>query len=156
MASSGKIFEQDFQSSCINDSVDHNRLKDPVGGHSGVRNICDFILYSKPNIFYMELKSRQGNTLALAEISPTQWDGLQLKREVPGAIPGVVVHYSDHNEVYFVHARQLDELKQSGAKSVNVKYAREHCISLQGTVKRVHYTYHINKFLEEVAEFYGG
>ena len=34
-----------------------DRLYDPVGGYSNVKNISDFIGYVKPNIFYLECTS---------------------------------------------------------------------------------------------------
>lgn len=157
MASAGKIFEEDFHKAADKDStIDVNRLKDPVGGQSGVRNICDFIVYSYPHNYYLELKSRQGNTLNFKEITRVQWDGLTKKMGKVGAIPGVLVHFSDHSEVYFVHMSKLIELRDElGRKSLHIDTARVYGIKLVGTVKRTRYDYAVGAMLEEAGRLYG-
>lgn len=153
--SAGKRFEEDFRLSAEKyPEIDINRLNDPVGGQAGVRNICDFILYSTPFIYYFELKSRQENTLNFKEITNTQWKGLVDKMTKPGAIPGILVHYSDHNEVYFVHMSHLVNLRDvQGKKSLHVDYAREHGIKLQGEVKRTRYAYDVRRLLHDIGEY---
>ena len=157
MSNSGKKFEEDFTKSALNHKqVDINRLNDPVGGQSGVRNICDFIVYKNPYIYYLELKSRQGNTLNFKEITPNQWKGMSEKTSVKGAIPGVLINYSDHGEVYFVHISELIEMRdKQGMKSVHIDVARRFGVRLPGTIKRVRYVYNLQEFLDEVGDKYG-
>lgn len=157
MPSAGKIFEEDFQKSSENfTEVDINRLKDPVGGHAGVRNICDFIVFMQPYIYYFELKSRQGNTLNFKEITKVQWTGLHKKSFKPGAIPGVLVNFSDYNECYFVHINQLTKLRDvEGKKSLHVDFARQHGVKLHGERIRTRFAYDTRKFLREIGVLHG-
>ena len=61
----GKQFEQRFKEDFIKSfsecSVD--RLYDSVSGMYGVKNICDYICYAYPNIFYIECKSHKGASI---------------------------------------------------------------------------------------------
>ena len=61
-----------------------------MGGFTAVSNICDYINYLYPNIFYMELKSTATGTLPLNHISKNQKDGLTNKTKYDGVIPGVL------------------------------------------------------------------
>lgn len=157
MASPGKVFEEDFEKSASSyPDIDVNRLKDPVGGQAGVRNICDFIVYQFPYNYYFELKSRQGNTLNFKEISSNQWAGLYKKGSKGGNIPGVIVQYTDHNEVYFVHIYELLALRDTHKKkSLHIDDARRVGIKLYGEVKRVRYSYSVGPLLKTLGELYG-
>jgi recombination protein U len=155
MANPGKRFEEDFFKSSLNHEhcVDINRLRDPVGGQAGIRNICDYIVYKYPFIYYFELKSRQGNTLNFKEITTVQYEGLKSKANRLGRIPGVIVNYSDYNEAYFVHINDIVELKEKqGKKSLHINDARKLGIRLKGERKRTRFTYYIIEFLKELEE----
>lgn len=155
--STGKVFEEDFETSAKKfNEVDIERLKDPVGGQAGVRNICDFIAYYYPNIFYLELKSRQGNTLNFKELPNTQYVGLQKKSGKRGVVPGFLVNFSDHSEVYFIHINDLVRLRQDTTKkSLHINDARELGVKLPGRVKRTRFAYDVGKFLKELGNVYG-
>jgi recombination protein U len=157
MPNPGKVFEEDFRNSAeAFIEVDVNRLHDPVGGAAGVRNICDFIVYMTPYIYYFELKSRQGNTLNFKEITKAQWTGLIKKSAKPGAIPGVIVNYSDHNESYFIHIDQMVQLRDvEGKKSVHIDFAREHGVKLLGERKRTRFAYYVKRFLTDLGDIHG-
>lgn len=157
MPNPGKVFEEDFKKSAESfEDIDVNRLNDPVGGQAGVRNICDFIIYRYPHVFYLELKSRQDNTLNFKEITPNQWTGLIAKAKKPGAIPGVLVNYSDHNEAYFVHINDMVNLRDvQGKKSLHINDARELGVKLQGQAKRTRFTYLVKLLLVDMEEAYG-
>ena len=82
----GKQFEDAIESAfkkCSDVSID--RFADPAAGYAGVRNICDFIVYSYPFQYYFECKGCYGNTLSIHSNDPkkrygaitnNQWDGL--------------------------------------------------------------------------------
>lgn len=66
-----------------------DRLYDPGFGMRGVKNISDFIGYVYPNIFYLEVKSKKGNTFPLTNL--TQYDKLLTKKNKKGVIAGAVI-----------------------------------------------------------------
>lgn len=156
-SNSGKRFEEDFEQSALNvTEIDLERLKDPTGGRAGVRNICDFIGYQWPSHFYFELKSRMGNTFNFKELSSNQYLGLKAKAEKRGTIPGLVVLFSDHNEAYFVHIKDVYLLKDvDGKKSLHIEDARRLGTRLEGTRKRTRFRYDLVKLMKELTEKYG-
>ena len=149
----GKKFEAEIKSSLesvINVSVD--RLPDPMGGYSGVRNICDFTAYQRPDTFYIECKSLYGNTLNFkSDITKNQWDGMLEKSKICGCVAGVAVWFIDYDTTAFVPIQALEERKQGGAKSLNIKdISGENSIKhflIDGVRKRVMYKYIGDSFL---------
>ena len=86
----GKAFEARFKSDFSkipNSSID--RIYDPGFGMRGISNICDFIGYVKPNIFYLECKSKKGNTFPLINLK--QYEKLTVKQNIPGTVVGVIL-----------------------------------------------------------------
>lgn len=153
----GKVFEQDFQiSSGEHDDISLDRLRDPMGGAKGIQNICDFIVFTSPWQFFLELKSRQGNTLNFKEITDTQYLGLLKKSAKKNVIPGILVDYRDYEEVYFVHIQDCYRLREvEGKKSLHIKDVREIGLQLVGHKKRVRFTYDVLPFLKELGRVHG-
>lgn len=86
----GKQFEAHFKKDFMkleNSSID--RIYDSVSGFKAITNICDFIGYVFPNIFYIECKSIKGNTFPLTNLK--QYDKLIAKKGIKGVRVGVVL-----------------------------------------------------------------
>lgn len=116
----GKQFEQKFREDFLKiPGVSLDRLYDQVSGMYGVRNICDFIVYHYPNIFYLELKSHIGNTFPLSNLS--QFDKLLTKTGIGGVRVGVIIWFIDHDKIYYVPISTIKKMKDDGKKSVNIK-----------------------------------
>lgn len=116
----GKAFESKFKEDFLKvEGASLDRLYDPVGGFHGIKNICDFIGYIYPNIFYIECKSHQGNTFPISKL--TQYDKLLTKVGVHGVRAGVVLWMIDHNKVLYIPISTFKKLKDDGKKSFNVK-----------------------------------
>lgn len=149
----GKAFEdvvkRDF-SKVSNCTVD--RIHDQTNGFAGSSNICDFIIYRKPNIIFLECKSCYGNTLNFSNITINQWNGLRNKALSEGVIAGVMIWFIDKDETVFVPIQILDELKGEDNKSFNLKrdIDLEGVIRIQGVKKKVFFTYDMEQFLDEV------
>lgn len=127
-------FKTDFMKSFPDGSID--RLYDPVGGYYGINNICDFIGYEWPNIYYLELKSHKGNTFPFTCLS--QYDKLTSKVGIKGVRAGVVLWFIDHDQVIYAPISTITKMKEDGKKSINVKELDDyHLIKLPGQKKRV-------------------
>lgn len=116
------------------EGVDIIRLYDPVGGYSNVRNICDFIVYKKPNMFCVECKSTKENTLRYEDIR--QFNDLKTQVQYDGVKPGVLVWFIEHKEVYWVSADYMiiqKEILQK--KSINIKDLQIACQSDTGVIR---------------------
>ena len=127
-------FKTDFMKSFPDGSID--RLYDPVGGYYGINNICDFIGYEWPNIYYLELKSHKGNTFPFTCLP--QYDKLTSKVGIKGVRAGVVLWFIDHDQVIYAPISTITKMKNDGKKSINVKELDDyHLVKLPGQKKRV-------------------
>lgn len=156
----GKQFEDAIESAfkkCTDVSID--RFADPAAGYAGIRNICDFVVYSYPFQYYFECKSCYGNTLSIysnnpdkrySNITNNQWEGLVEKSVIPGVEAGVIVWFIDHDVTAYVPIEHLAALRNNGAKSLNIKDLVNNTvphIRVPGRKKRVLFEYDAFNFL---------
>ena len=116
----GKQFEEKFKSDFIstipNCSID--RIYDTMNGYKAVSNICDFIGYSQPNIFYIECKTHKGASIPFDKI--TQYDKLKSKVGIPGVRVGVVLWLYEKDTVLYIPISTITKMKEDGKKSVGL------------------------------------
>ena len=110
-------FKHDFLSSLPQASID--RLIDVMSGYKHISNICDFIGYSFPFIFYLECKSIDGNTFPFSNLS--QYNMLLQKVGLKGVRAGVVIWFKDHSRILYVPVSTITQMKKDGKKSVNIR-----------------------------------
>ena len=121
MINRGKQFEQKVYSDFNKiDGVSIVRLPDQMTGYRHTSsNISDFIIYKYPEIFYMEIKSILGNTFPLTNL--TQYEKLKAKIGIKGVRAGVTIWFVDRDRVIFVPIETIQQMKQEGVKSVNIR-----------------------------------
>jgi recombination protein U len=157
MANAGKNFEKDFISS-VPDTVFHYRFKDGTaawgGSSDNVRfqhnNICDFLLYDG-RLLLLELKSHKGKSIPFNCIRETQLEQLSRADNFKGIIPGLIFNFRDTAQTYFVHIRHVYYYyHHADRKSFPLDWVQENGIEIKGELKKVHYKYYVNEFLEVV------
>lgn len=119
-----KVFESDFKRTV---SVCIDRLIDVQSGYYGIRNICDYVGFKKPNIFYLECKCHEGNTFPLSNL--TQYDKLITKVGIPGARAGVILWMIDHDKVLYLPISFFKYLKENNYKSFNIKMINDETLN---------------------------
>lgn len=120
MISRGKQFEDKFKADFLKlEGVSLDRLFDPVGGYVGIKNICDFIAYKYPNIFYIECKSCNDNTWNFANYS--QYEKQLSKVGIKGVRVGVVLWMIKHDTVVYLPTKTIQQMKADNKKSFNIK-----------------------------------
>lgn len=116
----GKAFEQKVKEDLLKlPDVSLERLPDQMSGYMGSKNVCDFVLYSYPNLFYIECKTTNENTFPLSGL--TQYDKLLERRGKKGVRSGVVIWYIKYDTVVYVPIATFEKIKNNGLKSVNIK-----------------------------------
>lgn len=116
----GKKFEDKFKADFSKlPGVSLDRLYDPTGGYSGVRNISDFIAYVFPNEYYVECKSCHGNTWNFSNY--TQYEKQLGKIGIKGVRVGVVLWMIDHDKVVYLPTKTVKQMKEDAKKSFNIK-----------------------------------
>ena len=136
----GKKFEQklkeDFLKTVSDSTID--RIYDSVSGYKSVSNVCDFIGYKEPNIFYIECKTKKEQNLPFNNI--TQYDKLIEKVDIPGVRTGVVVWFYEKDKVYYIPIKTVKQIKEDGRKSISIKLIEENkyrVIEIPSIKKRV-------------------
>lgn len=157
----GKDFENEIKS-CFDliPNVSVDRLPDPMGGYSGVKNICDFCVFQSPDNFYLECKCLYGNTLNYkSAISQNQWDGMLEKSKIPRCLAGIVVWFIDYDVTTFIPIQILAEHRNKGNKSLNIlnitgdnpsDYPQITHFPVPGVKKRVMFRYFGEDFLKSL------
>lgn len=125
------------------------RLYDVTTGYINQNNICDLIVYDEGTLNLIECKAVHGNTLNFkSHIKQNQWDGLLEESYKPGVNAGILVWFIDHDVTLWLDIQYLQDLKESGYKSFNVK-DRMSVYELAGVKKKVFFEYDLRKFLKD-------
>ena len=125
------------------------RLYDVTTGYINQNNICDLIVYDEGTLNLIECKAVHGNTLNFkSHIKQNQWDGLLEESYKPGVNAGILVWFIDHDVTLWLDIQYLQDLRESGYKSFNVK-DRMSVYELAGVKKKVFFEYDLRKFLKD-------
>ena len=118
----GKKFEDRFRSDWLKlPNAFILRLPDQQSGYYGTSaNPCDFICYSYPYMFLLELKSHGGNTFPLSAFR--QYDKIKNYDGKEGIKVGVVLWLYDHDKIIYIPISSFVKLVADDKKSFNVKY----------------------------------
>lgn len=152
MADIGKQFEFEFTKQCEDTpGLVLTRLHDVNGKFKDVDNPCDFILYKYPNVYYLELKARQGHLLNFKSgIRPNQWEGLLDYSYIEGTYAGILIWFYEHHKTYFINIKTLEKLRKSGKKSITIDDCERLGVLFDGRLKRKFTAYDINKNLDKI------
>ena len=152
---SGKNFEEDFRNSVKGTKLDKCllRLYDVTNGFSGCNNPFDFLIYSYPNVFCLELKAVQDKRLDFAKIRPNQLEGLSKWGENKGVVAGVVVNFYTFGEIFFIPVEVINLFKSHGKKSINMEMCEKYCYRVDGSKKRTRFRINVLKTIEDLREF---
>lgn len=99
-----------------------NRIYDQMSGLYEVsRNICDFICYKYPNIYYIESKATWKDRFDFSMLTDTQHDGLLDKSKIAGCYGWVIVLFATYKRAFRLDIRDIAHLEANNIKSVNIQ-----------------------------------
>lgn len=161
--SEGKLFEQDFKNSIPKD-IYLLRLVDPPsswGDNTNLRfsvhNPYDFLLYSVPNLFPMELKSTKGKSFSFKGTSPMikkhQIEGLTEANKYDGVKAGFIFNFREPTQrTYFLHINNFNKfVEQTTKSSINEKDIQEYgAVLIEGNQKKVRWTWNIQELISKL------
>lgn len=125
------------------------RLYDVTTGYKNQNNICDLIVYDDGILNLIECKAVHGTTLNFkSHIKENQWNGLLEESYKSGVNAGILVWFIDYDITLWLEIQYLQDLKESGYKSFNVK-DKMYVYQLLGVKKRVFFEYNLRKFLND-------
>ena len=137
--------------------VSIDRLHDQTTGYLGSSNICDFIVYRFPTIFYIECKSVHGNTLSIHSNNPKnkygnitnkQFEGLCEKSKIDGVQAGVLIWWVDKDVTKYFPIGYINKLIENGQKSI--PYTNAWGTEVPGKKKRVFFDYDMEALLDDL------
>ena len=103
------------------DGFSFDRLYDQMTGfYMTSRNICDFILYKYPNIFYIESKATWHDRFDFSIIPEHQFNGLLNKSKIHGCHGWVIVLFATYKRAFKFEIQDIVESMNNGKKSVNI------------------------------------
>lgn len=100
---------------------DFQRIPDQMTGFYGSSNICDFVLYKYPNHYWIESKATWEDRFDFSMLTQTQYDGLLQKSKITGVYGVVIVLFASYKRAFWISIQEIDRLKNSGKKSLNIK-----------------------------------
>lgn len=118
----GKAFEKRFS-----EDWEHTfpgelliRIPDQQSGYKfASSNVSDFIAYTFPYAYLIEVKSITGNTFPFTYLR--QYDALLSYKGKKGLHVGVVLWFIDHDHVIWAPIEEIEKMKIDGKKSINIK-----------------------------------
>jgi penicillin-binding protein-related factor A (putative recombinase) len=104
------------------DGYSFTRLYDQLSGYVNTsRNICDFICYKYPYIYYIESKATWKDNFAFNMIQDHQRDGLLEKSRINGCQGWVIVLFASYQRAFKFNIDDIVKLSNEGQKSLNIK-----------------------------------
>lgn len=98
-----------------------DRLYDQLTGYYLTsRNICDFIYYKYPNIYYIESKATWQDRFSFSSISKHQHDGLLEKSQIPGAFGVVIILFATYKRTFAIDIQCIEHLEKLNKHSLNI------------------------------------
>jgi len=104
------------------DGYSFDRFYDQLSGYYLTsRNICDFVCYKYPNIYYIESKATWSNNFPFSMIQPHQKEGLLKKSKIAGSYGWIIILFASYKRAFKLDIRDIVELENNGQKSLNIK-----------------------------------
>lgn len=149
MINAGKQFENDFKKSMPKE-VKYIRVKDDMGGYAGNKNFCDCILYIKPYMFTLELKSHKGISVPFGAISKVQVDGLKEAGQYDGIVAGVVFNFRDVKKTYYVSGLKVAKYYYEAIRqSFPLVWCQDEGIEIDSKLIITRSRYDLEKFISQ-------
>ena len=138
MTNRGKQFEKKFKEDFLKttDGI-LLRLNDQMSGYkNSSSNVCDFIAYIYPNIYFLEIKTHKGNTWPFTCFS--QYNKLEPFVNIKGIRVGVILWLIEKDKLFYLPVSTIKQMKQDDKKSFNIKdLSNYNIIEIPSVKKRV-------------------
>lgn len=120
------MFEEDFFENAkeLDSQALVTRLYDTTNGFRGVANPCDYIATTEFGTVFLELKTTIETSLSFNNITENQWFQLSRAERCKFSLAGILVYFQKHEKIIWYPISTLEEVKQSGVKSVNPNFIK--------------------------------
>ncbi|WP_175638341.1 Holliday junction resolvase RecU [Metabacillus schmidteae] len=145
----GKIFELEFLNSFQGNNIFFQRVKDDTLRYKNVQNFCDFICFSYPHLYLLELKTTKQKSLPFSNISHFQIDSLFHYSQYEGIKAGLVINFRSHDYQTFLLPAEIAYPYYNNAdrRSFPLEWVQDNGIFLPSTLARTRYRFDISPLL---------
>ena len=98
-----------------------DRIPDQMTGRFGSKNMCDFICYKYPEMYYIESKATWEDRFDFVNITETQHDGLLAKSDIAHTHGWIILLFVSYKRAFVIDIREIKKLEDQGIKSLNIK-----------------------------------
>ncbi len=98
-----------------------DRIPDQQTGFYGSKNICDFILFKSPNMYYIESKATWADRFDFNMITEYQYENLLRKSKIDNVYGVIIILFAAEQRAFIIDINEIDRLSKSGKKSLNIK-----------------------------------
>lgn len=98
-----------------------DRIPDQMTGMFGSKNICDFILFKSPEMYYIESKSTWEDRWDFNQLTETQYSGLLSKSKIDHVHGVVFLLFFSYQRAFWIPIESIQTLYEKGKKSINIK-----------------------------------
>ena len=147
--SPGKRWEHNFSKDCPELLI---RLYDTTNGFAGIKNPCDFILYSYPNLYLIECKSTEKDKLYFSAITENQHKHLHKLHMYTGSYCLVCVEFSKYKKCYAIPYHIIEGYIEMGENGISIKdcESNKHIIEIPTIYKTVNCAIEWEYFLAQL------
>lgn len=98
-----------------------DRIPDSMTGFYGSKNICDFICYKYPNMWYIESKATWNDRFDFKMITDFQRENMLKKSDISGVVSIIIVLFASYQRAFMIDIREIQRLMDEGKMSINIK-----------------------------------
>lgn len=102
------------------DGYSFDRIPDQMTGMWGSSNICDFVCFKQPSVYYIESKATWKERFDFQNITTIQRNGLIKKSNIVGCYGWVIVLFATQRRAFVFDIRDIQECMDVGKMSVNI------------------------------------
>lgn len=103
------------------DGYSFDRIPDQMTGFYASCNICDFICFKSPYMFYIESKATWNDRFDFSMITDYQHKHMLEKSKIQNVYSLVIVLFATYQRAFIIPIEEIDRLEQSGKKSFNIQ-----------------------------------
>lgn len=103
------------------DGYSFDRIPDQLSGFYGSKNICDFVCFKSPYMYYIESKATWEDRFSFSMLTETQHNGLIGKSKISNVFGLVIVLFASYKRAFVFRIEDIDTVEKQGVKSLNIK-----------------------------------
>ena len=124
------------------------RLSDLVN-QFGVANPCDYFCFYKNTFLLLEMKTTEGASLPLKNISDYQYLSMLEASQKRGIKAYFLVWWYSKDITRAIPVSVIKDIKETNKKSIRFDYKDSRIIDIDGIKKKLYFEYDWNKFFKE-------